>query len=565
MNLSLLVELTRPYRRSLALAGGLMLCESAATLALPWFGGQFVAGVLTVAEIEVGGIVMLLLALFALQGMFHFLTAYVLSRTTAGLLADLRSRIYDRLTSLPLTYFQGRRQGDILAHLTYEAPILSNFCTGTLLNFLPLLLTALGAMVLMFRIEPQLAALVVLLVPAFYLLLRLIGRRLRPLSERLRQAEGTAVAIARDGLSVLPVIKAFNSEAFEQDRYAAQMREAMQLSFTVHRIYAVLRPLTQFLVAAAVLLLLALASGRVNSGDMPPAELVSFLLYAALLTRPVAALSGVYGQVQMARGQLRRLQSVMEERPEPLFEGRDLGPVEGEISFQGVRFTHAGRLATLDGVDLHIRAGETVALTGENGAGKTTLVNLLLRFHEPDAGRILIDGVDISTVSLASLRAQIGLVPQNVLLLHGSIRENIAYGTPDATFDEIQKAARLAQAHRFITDLPQGYDTQIGTEGMQLSGGQRHRLALARALLKDPPILILDEVTAMFDPEGERSFVEDARTACENRTVILITHRPASLQLADRIVTLERGRVVASRDNTAGRGAPIAAGAGSRQ
>ena len=435
--------------------------------------------------------------------------------------------------------------------MTYEAQLLSNFCTGTLLTFLPLLITALGAVVLMFRIEPRLAALVVILVPAFYLLLKIIGRRLRPLSEQLRQAEATGVAVAQNGISALPVVKAFNSEAVEQARYAVQMQEAMQLGVTVNRIYAILRPVTQFLVAAAVLLLLALASGSVNSGEMPPAELLSFLLYAALLTRPVAALSGVYGQVQMARGQLRRLQSVMEERPEPLYEGRDLGPVTGEIAFEGVSFSHAGRLGTLKGIDLRIRSKETVALTGENGAGKTTLVDLLLRFHEPDAGRILIDGVDISTVSLASLRGQIGLVPQNVLLLHGSIRENITYGAPNATFDEIEKAARLAQAHQFITELPNGYETEVDAEGARLSGGQRHRLALARALLKDPPILILDEVTAMFDPKGEQSFVEDARAAFRDRTVILITHRPASLQLADRIVTLDRGTLVAIRDNSA--------------
>lgn len=562
MNISLLLDLARPYRRGLAFAGALMLCESAATLALPWIGGQFLAGVITLADINIGGLVALLLALFALQSLFRFFTGYVLSRTSAALLADLRSQIYARLISLPLGFFQQRRQGDILALLTHEVQLLSSFVTGTLLNFLPLLLTALGAVVLMIHLEPRLAALVVVLVPAFYFLLKLLGRRLRPLSERYRQAEATGVAIAQDGISMLPVVKAFNCEAFERDRYARQMHETMALSVTVQRVYALLRPVTQFLVVGAVLLLLVLASERVNAGDMPPAELVSFLLYAALLTRPVAALSGVYGQVQMARGHLRRLQGVLEEKPEPIDEGRVLAAVEGEIAFEDVRFAHFGRLATLDGVNLHIRAGETVALTGENGAGKTTLVHLLLRFHELDAGRILIDGTDIATVSLASLRAQIGLVPQNVLLLHGSVRENIAYGVPDATSEEIERAARLAQAHDFISDLPQAYETEIGDQGVRLSGGQRHRLALARALVKAPPILILDEVTAMFDPEGERSFVEDARAAFANRTVILITHRPASLALADRIVTLDRGRVVARRGLVAGGMAPAAAGEG---
>ncbi len=561
MNLSLLLGHAAPYRRSLVFAGALMLGETAATLALPWIGGQFLAGVITVAEIDVGAIVALLLALFAAQALFRFFSNYVLSRTSQQILADLRRRIYDHLISLPLGFFQQRRQGDILAILTYEVEQLSGFLTGTMLNFVPLMLTALGAVVLMVRIDPQLALLVVLLVPAFYLLLRLMGRRLRPLSERVRQAQATGVAIAQDGISMLPVVKAFNREGFESGRYGAQMREAMLLGITVQRIYAALAPVTQFLVAAAVVLLLALASGRVNSGEMPPSELISFLLYAALLTRPVASLSGLYGQTQMARGRLQRLQEVLEEPPEPLGEGRPLpGPARGEIAFEGVHFAHTGRLATLAGIDLRIGAGETVALTGENGAGKTTLVHLLLRFHDPDSGRILIDGTDIATVSPASLRAQIGLVPQNVLLVHGTVRENIAYGAPDATSGEIERAARLAQAHDFITGLPQGYETEIGDQGVRLSGGQRHRLALARALVKDPPILILDEVTAMFDPEGERTFVEDARAAFAERTVILITHRPASLALADRIVRLAHGRVVAAPAQAAGDAVDVPAG-----
>lgn len=560
MNLSLLLRHAAPYRGSLAFAGALMLGETAATLALPWIGGQFLAGVITVADIDIGAIVGLLLALFAAQALFRFFSNYVLSRISQQILADLRRRIYDHLMSLPLGFFQQRRQGDILAILTYEVEALSGFLTGTMLNVVPLMLTALGAVVLMVRIDPQLALLVVLLVPTFYVLLRYMGRRLRPLSERLRQAQATGVAIAQDGISMLPVVKAFNREGFESGRYGAQMREAMQLGITVQRIYATLAPVTQFLVAAAVVVLLALASRRVNSGEMPPSELVSFLLYAALLTRPVASLSGVYGQIQMARGRLQRLQDVFEERPEPLGEGRPLGPARGEIAFEDLHFAHTGRLATLAGIDLCIGAGETVALTGENGAGKTTLVHLLLRFHDPDSGRILIDGTDIATVSPASLRAQIGLVPQNVLLLHGTVRENIAYGAPDATDEEIERAARLAQAHDFITGLPQGYETQIGDQGVRLSGGQRHRLALARALVKDPPILILDEVTAMFDPEGERSFVEDARAAFAERTVILITHRPASLALADRIVRLAQGRVVASPAHAAGDVGDLSAG-----
>jgi len=545
MNLRVLLGYARPYGVSLAFCLLLMLLETAATLAMPWLGGQFASGVLSQARVNTSPILLALLALFAFQALLKFVNGYVLSRTADCILADLRIRIYDHLQALPLSFYHQRRQGDILALIIYEVGQLSGYITGTLLSIIPLLLTALGSVVLMFWIDPLFAGFVAILIPFFYLLLKIMGRRLRPLAIQLQQAHATAVAAAEENLGMLPAIKTFTREVEQSRRYRQQIYQVRELSITQHRIYAALQPAVQFLAAAAAVLLLWLASARVNEGGMTPAELVSFLLYAALLTRPVSALAGVYGETQSVGGTLQRMQNVLTEHPEPIFQGgKTLAPARGDIEFRNVSFAYPGRPSALRGINLHIRAGETLAFTGENGAGKSTLAHLLMRLHEPDAGQIFIDGTDIASVNLHSLRSQIGIVPQHVLLFNGSVRDNIGYGKLDATTADIESAAHAAQAHEFISRLPHGYETLIGDQGVRLSGGQRQRIALARALLKDPPILVLDEATAMFDPKGEKHFIEQCHAALAQRTVILITHRPGSLALADRVVKLEAGEIV---------------------
>jgi len=537
-----------PHRAALACALVLMLLESGAALAVPWLGGRLAAGLLqsdAASDGTVASILAAMLLLFGAQALVKFGNAYLLGNASEKIVADLKIRVYDHLQALPLSFFHQRRQGDTLALLTRDVYVVSSYASGTLLAIVPLLFTVAGAVYFMFRLDPLVALLAAILIPLFFLLLKFLGRRIRPLATQLGEEHATAVAIAEENLGMLPAIKTFTREPLESARHREQIDRIRVLTDKRLRIEAALGPGIQFIAAAGIVLLLWAASGAISGGKLAPAELVTFLLYAQLLTRPVSGLADLYGQTQTARSAMLRLSRVLDEAPEPPPDvGAELRRVRGAIAFEKVSFGYPGRAPALRHVDLSIPAGQTLAIVGPNGAGKSTLAHLLTRLHKLSSGTITIDGIDIATVSLDSLRRQIGVVPQHVLLFNASVRDNIAYGRTEPAQAEIEAAARAARAHDFIIDLPQGYDTLIGDRGVRLSGGQQQRLALARALLKDPPILILDEATAMFDPQGEVEFLEGSRRALAGRTVLLITHRPASLAIADRIVRMEGGEIV---------------------
>ncbi|MBL4812769.1 MAG: ABC transporter ATP-binding protein [Rhodobacteraceae bacterium] len=545
MSLWQLLALARPWAGRLVFSALLMLFETLAILAVPGFAGLLVARLAGNGQ-GAGGVIGVLLALFCAIVLLRAAAQWVSGNVAAAMLAQLRQKAHRHLINLPLSFHENRSQGDLIALCTYEIDGLSSFLSDTLVRLGPLLLTATGAVFLMYRIDPMLAVGLPLLLPLFYVALKLIGRHMRGLAQEEQEAEALSVALAAQDLAILPAIKSFTREAAAFAGYGAAVGRAQALEVRQLRLTLAINAGAQIVAVCTAFGLVMLSRERLQDGAMEVAELFALLLYAALLTRPVAALAGTYGQFQLMRGTLRRLGQVLGTPTEPE-GGTALERAQGAVSFENVHFHYPDRGPVLNGVNLHIEAGETLALVAPNGAGKTTMMALLVRFVSPDQGRVLLDGTDIAGLGLKALRAQIGVVPQRALLFNGTIAENIGFGADKPDKAQIISAAKTAQAHDFITSMPNGYETVIGDFGVLLSGGQGQRLALARALIKDPAVLVLDEATSMFDAQSEAAFVSAARLAFVGRTVIIISHRPAILALAGRVVHLSGGKIAAQR------------------
>lgn len=546
MRFAVLLKFITPHRNILLGIFALLLISAMTSLATPWIAGLLTGTVLgNLKEGPSAGVWLALwIGLMVLRSGLSFITRYGIGSVGETLTAQMRDRLYQQMQALPLHYYQQRRLGDTLTLLSNDAQTISTFVTNTLVQLLPALLTFVGALALMAWLNIKLTLVLALLLPAYFCAMKIIGRRLRPISQQLVKANSHMVSVVEENLSLLPAIKAFGREDYESVRFDNANTQLQSISREQLRVQSILSPVIGLLGGLGLALVVWLGITGLEGGDLSAQELVSLFLYAVLLVTPLQSFANLYGELQRVRGSSSRIIEFLGQMPEQDQDSdTTLTKVKGDIQFDNVSFQYPSRKPLLRALNLHIHAGETIAITGENGSGKTTLAHLLIRFISPTTGTLSIDGTDINRVKLSSVRAQIGLVAQHVLLLNGSIAENIAYAAPQASLEDIHQAAKAAHASAFIEKLPLGYDTIIGDQGIKLSGGQRQRISLARTLLKDPPILILDEATAMFDPQGEVAFIDECHNLLTKKTVILITHRPASLALADRILCLEDGKI----------------------
>jgi len=523
-----------------------LVVSSLIVLALPWAISLLVDSVFGAGDAQLlNWIAAGLLALFVVQSLFLFVQTYWLAFVGQRVVADLRQQLHWHLLELPLRFFDNRRVGEMVSRVTNDVTTVQATLTDLPTSLLRQIITFVGGIALMIVMNWQLTLFILALIPPLILIGMFFGRRLERLSTLVQDRLADSTTVLEETLSGIRVIKSFGSEAFEQMRFRDRIELTFRTAMERTRIRAVFIPLITFLSFGAVTAVLWYGGRQVLAGVITPGELVAFLIYMILVAGPLGEFAGLYSQLREALGASRRMFEIMDTPAEVLVDPLLplLPAVNGEVRFVDVSFGYDGGAPVLTRINLTAQPGEVIALVGPSGVGKTTLANLIPRFYDPTSGRIEIDGVDINSVSLSSLRAQIGLVPQDTFLFGGTIHENIAYGLDGVDEAAVIHAAEAAYAHDFIVALPKGYDTLVGERGVKLSTGQRQRIAIARALLKDPRILILDEATSALDTESERWVQAALDRLMQGRTSFVIAHRLTTVQRADRIVVLQGGQI----------------------
>ena len=540
-------RLSRPYRARLYGALLLTLLGSAVALVVPLGLRELLDAVFQEANrTMLNRLTVGLLVLFTIQAVVSFSGSYLLQWTGERMVADLRQRLYRHIHRLGLRFFADTRTGDLTSRLTNDVSSVRDAVTQALASLLTQSLSLVGSVVLMVVLNWRLSLIIFVVVPFVMGIAIVAGRAIRRLAQQIQDRLADATAVAEEAIASVRVVKAFGRSAYEADRYSDAVESLFERIRTRVLVSALFSSGIGALFFGALVAIFWYGGLEVLAGRLTAGDLVAFIFYAFNIARSMGGAARLYGQFNSAAGATTRIFGLLDTTP-TISDASDavaLPPLRGRVCLRGVTFAYEPEHPVLHGIDLEVEAGQSVALVGPSGAGKSTLISLLPRFYDPQEGRVLIDGNDLRTVTLQSLRSQIAAVSQEVHLFNATIRENIRYGRLDASDADVAEAARAANAHDFIRDLPEGYDAEVGERGVKLSGGQRQRIAIARALLRDARLLLLDEATSSLDSASE-ALVQDALDRLmDGRTTFIIAHRLATVRDVDRIVVLDAGRIV---------------------
>ncbi|WP_164517316.1 ABC transporter transmembrane domain-containing protein [Tabrizicola piscis] len=490
------------------------------------------------------------LVIAALLAVGTGLRYYLVTRLGERVVADIRRALFDRVLGMSPAFFERIMTGEVLSRITTDTTLILSVIGSSVSVALRNVLMLLGGLVMLFLTSGKLTGLVLLIVPAIVVPIIVLGRRLRRLSRENQDWIASSSGSASEALSSVQTVQAFTHEAVTRSAFANVTEKSFYSARARIKTRAVMTVIVIFLTFAGIVGVLWIGARDVRQGAMTVGELIQFVIYAVMVAGAVGALSEIWGELQRAAGATERLVELLQTEDavrDPAAPVALPRPVRGEITFKDVTFRYPARPETsaLNGVSLHVAPGETVALVGPSGAGKTTILQLLMRFYDPQSGRITLDGIDLSAMTRSDFRAAMAMVPQDPVIFATSARENIRFGRPDATDAEVEQAARAAAAHDFLTALPQGYDSYLGERGVMLSGGQKQRVAIARAILRDARILLLDEATSALDAESERAVQAAVERLSQGRTTLVVAHRLATVKRADRIVVFDHGQIVA--------------------
>ena len=546
-NYKRLLLYAKPYSGRLMLAFLFTSVAAAGNLFVPWILKDVIDKVLMNKDIFLlNTIAVTIVIVFFIRGICFYAQTYLMSYVGQKVIIDIREAVYRKLQFLSLGYFEKRQTGTIMSYVTNDVGALQGSIIESATDFVTEMSILIGSLVLMFNLHWKLSLLTLITMPLVAKAMDLFGKKLKRTSGIMQDRAADITAVLQETISSVRVIKSFVREEYEIARFVKENYANFRAQMKNAQVMATLTPVIELIAAIGVTFLIWYGGFEVINGNLTAGALIAFLVYATNLANPIKRLSRIYGNIQKAMAAAERVFSVLDEKTDIVEKenATELKAVIGKVDFKAVTFKYNENEVILKDINLAVKAGQMVAIVGPSGAGKTTIVNLLPRFYDPVAGNIYIDDVNIADVTLASLREKIGIVPQETVLFNGSIYDNILYGDLTATTEEVMAAAKAANAHDFIMQMADQYQTQIGERGSKLSGGQRQRIAIARAILKNPRILILDEATSALDTESEKLVQDALDKLMVGRTSFVIAHRLSTILQADMIIVMEKGQIV---------------------